>query len=303
MEVYSDLKVAAFESLAADPTAGVAGRFFLNATAKLFKIDDGTNIRSFLRNDQNLIFGNSGTASSNIRLNRAGTAVLQLVLGNDITAEGSLSTGLAQLSFRHEVYTDATKPAAGNSGRIIYLSDLQTYMGDNGTSYAPLGGGGAGGSLKWVESTSVAPLLINEGNLEVYSFSSGDAGNQALFAAIKIPSSYVSGRPVVLKLPIYSDQSVGTFILQTVATLIRVGVDAYSSVINQRTSTNTAITATVGNQNIPQAVAFDLTSTLGQINGVNVSPGDYIIVKLIRGSDTVTTDVRSINFASEVTLS
>lgn len=302
MQVYSDLKVASFESLASDPAAGTAGRFFLNSTSGLFKIDNGTNIRSFLLNDQNLVIGNNGTASSNVRINRAGTAVLQFVPGNDVTAEGSLSTSLAQLSFRHEVYTDGTKPAAGNSGRIIYLSDLQTFMGDNGTSYAPLGGGGAGGSLKWVESTTVAPLLINEGNLEVYSFSQGDAGSQALYAAIRVPSSFVAGRPITLKLPVYSDQASGTFLLQTVATLIRVGTDLFNSTTNQRTSTNTAITASAGNQNKPQSVLFDLTSATGQINGVSVSAGDYIIVKLIRGTDTVTTDVRALNFASEVTL-
>lgn len=303
MRVYSDLKVAAFESLASDPTPGVAGRFFFNSTSSLFKIDDGTNIRSFLRNDQQIIIGNSGTASTNVRLNRSGTGVLQLVLGNDTTAEGSLSTSIAQLSFRHEVYTDATKPAAGNAGRVIYLSDLQTFLGDNGTSYASLGGGGAGGSLKWVESTSVAPLLINEGNVEVYSYSLGDAGVQALYAIVKVPTSYVAGRQISLKIPVYSDQASGTFLLQTVATLIRVGTDAFNSTTNQRTSTNTAITASAGNQNKPQAVSFDLTSTTGQINGVLVSAGDYIIVKLIRGSDTVTTDVRALNFASEVTLS
>ena len=236
-------------------------------------------------------------------MNRAATTVLQFLPGNDATAEGSLSTTLAQISARLENYTDGTKPAAGNAGRIIYLTDLQTFMGDNGTSYAPLGGGGAGGSLKWVESTTIAPLLINEANLEVYSFSLGDAGAQALYAAIKVPASYVAGRPIVLKLPVYSDQASGTFLIQTVATLIRVGTDLYTSTTNQRTSTNAAITASGANQNIPQSVSFDLTSTTGQINGVAVSGGDYIIVKLIRGTDTVTTDVRTLNFASEVTLS
>lgn len=304
MQVYSDLKVASFESLASDPTAGVAGRFFYNSTSGLFKIDDGTNLRAFLRNDQKLIIGNSGTASTNVRINRAGTTLLQFLQGGDTTAEGTLATtNLGFLSFKFETYTDGTKPAAGNAGRIIYLSDLGVFMGDNGVSYASLGGGGAGGSLKWVESTGVAPLLINESGFEVYSFSLGDAGSQAVYAAVRVPSSYVAGRPVSLKIPIYSVDASGTFLIQSVSTLIRIGTDAYTSTTNQRTSTNTAITATGGNQNVPQAVILDLTSSIGQINGVAVTAGDIILVKLIRGTDTAASDVRALTFASEVVLS
>lgn len=303
MRVYGDLKAAAFESLSSDPSAGVAGRFFLNSTSSLFKIDDGTSIRAFLRNDQKIIIGNSGTASTNVRFNRAGTSLLQLVLGSDTTAEGSLSTSLAQLSSRVENYTDATKPAAGNAGRVIFLSDLGVFMGDNGTSFASLGGGGAGGSLKWVESTGVAPLLANEGNVEVYKYSLADAGSQALYAAVKVPTSYVSGRQISMKLPVYSVDASGTFLIQAVSTLIRIGVDAYTSTTNQRTTTNAAITASGANQNIPQSVSLDLTDSTGKINGVAVSGGDMIIIKLIRGSDTAASEVRALTFASEVTLS
>lgn len=302
MRVYSDLKAASFEGLSSDPSAGTQGRFWLNTTSGKLQFDDGTNIRSILRNDQNLIFGNSGTASSNIRANRAGTSVLQFVTGNDVTAEGSLSTALAQLSFKFETYTDAGKPSAGSAGRIIYVSDLATFLGDNGTSYSPLGGGGAGGSLKWVESTGAAPQLLNEGNVEVHTYSLVDAGVQALYAMVRVPTSYVAGRQIKLKIPVYSIDASGTFLIQSVATLIRTGTDAYTSTANQRTSTNTAITASGANQNIPQSVELDLTSATGQINGVAVAAGHYIVVKLQRGTDTATSDVRALTYASEVTL-
>lgn len=302
MKVFGDLQKAAAESLSSDPAQGVTGRFWWNTTNTQLNTDDGTNIRSLLRNDQKLIIGNNGTAANNVRWNRAANAVLQLVLGNDTTAEGTLSTNIAQLSSRVENYTDAGKPAAGAAGRIIYLTDLQTFMGDNGTAFSSLGGGGAGGSLKWIEDGPSAEL-IKEANLEVYSFSSGDAGVQALYAAVRVPTSYISGRQIKMKLPVYSIDSSGTFLIQSIATLVRMGTDTFSSTANQRTSTNTAITATGGNQNIPQSVLLDLTDTTGKVNGVSVSAGDYIIVKLQRGTDTSTSDVRALTFASEVTLS
>ena len=162
-------------------------------------------------------------------------------------------------------------------------------------------GGGGGGSLTWVEGTP-SPELLREANVDVYSFSSGDAGVQALYATVKVPSSYIAGSPIKLKMPVYSIIDSGTFLISTVATLVRVGVDLYSTTANQRTSTNTAITSTAGNVGEPQAVDFDLTSSIGQINAVAVSAGDYIIVKLIRGSDTTTLPIRVLTFAAEVTI-
>ncbi len=301
MRIHSDLKGGALESLASDPSSSTTGRFWWNSTTLRPMLDDGTDKRALLRNDQKLIIGNNGTASSNVRINRAATSVLQLVPGSDTTAEGTLASSLAQISSRQENYTDAGKPSAGNAGRIIYVSDVGTFMGDNGSAFLPLGGGGAGGSLKWVEG-GPSPELIKEANVEAYSYSLEDAGSQALYAMVRVPSSYVASRPVSLKIPVYSVESSGTFLIQSVSTLIRMGTDTFSSTTNQRTSTNTAITASGGNQNIPQSVTLDLTSTTGQINGVSVTAGDYIIVKLQRGTDTVTSGVRALTFASEVTL-
>jgi len=300
-QIYGDLKKAAFETLASDPSGNVTGRFWWDSTDSRPKFDDGTNKYALLRNDLKLIIGNNGTANNNIRLHRGANTVLQFVQGGDATAEGTLSTGLAQISAKVEGYTDAGKPAAGNAGRIIFVTDLLTFLGDNGSGFVPLGGGGAGGSLKWVED-GPSPEMIKEANVEVYTYSLEDAGSQALYAMIRVPTSYVAGRPVSLKIPVYSIDASGTFLIQSVSTLIRMGTDTFSSTTNQRTSTNSAITASGANQNIPQSVILDLTSTTGQINSVSVTAGDYIIVKLQRGTDTATSAVRALTFASEVTL-
>jgi hypothetical protein len=90
--------------------------------------------------------------------------------------------------------------------------------------------------------------------------------------------------------------------MQTVATLIRPGTDAITSTTNQRTSTNSALNLSGGTVNIPQLIAFDLSSSIGQINGVNISSGDLIIVKLTRSAvDTATGQAKALLFASETT--
>lgn len=206
-----------------------------------------------------------------------------------------------------DVKTEAELITAGATAASL-IRDTQIYVSsgslnktlDDAITDGDLGGGGGGGSLKWVEGVPSANQIV-EGNVEVHTFSLADAGSQALYAMVRVPTSYQAGKQIKCKIPVYSVDSSGTFLIQSVATLIRTGTDVFSSTTNQRTSTNTAITASGGNQNIPQAVELDLTSTIGEINSVAVAAGHYIIVKLQRGTDTATSDVRALTYASEVT--
>lgn len=141
MKIYGDLKAAAFETLSSAPSGNVTGRFWWNSTTETAQIDDGTNKYSLLRNDGKCVLGNSGTAANNVRLHRAANSTLQLVQGSDTTAEGSFASAWAFGSFKFETYTDAGKPAAGNAGRVIYISDLTAFYGDNGTTWVSLGTG------------------------------------------------------------------------------------------------------------------------------------------------------------------
>lgn len=297
---YSELQEAALENKASDPTAGVAGRIIHNTTEARIKTDDGSNFRALLRNDLKCVIGNHATAANNIRFHRGASAVLQMVLGNDATAEGSLSTALAQLSVKHETYTDAGKPAAGQAGRIIWVSDLLTFLGDNGTSWIQLGSAGGGAPILWYEDEN-APALSTINRSQVYSFGSGLS--QALWSELKIPSSYSSGRPVTLKINHYSADTSGTFLLQSVSTLLRNNNDVVSSTTNQRTSTNSAITASGSNQNKIQTASLDLTSSTGQINGVSVAAGDTILIQLTRGSDSAAGNIGFLPKQSEVLFS
>lgn len=298
MRVNDYLELAAFENLSSDPSSGVIGRFIWNTTDNQLKSDDGSNFRNLLRNDAYAVLGNAGTASENIRLHRGAAGVLQFVEGDDSTVEGTLSTNINQISARMENYTDAGKPANGNAGRIIFVTDLNTPLVDDGTAWNPLGGGGGGGALEWVEDAE-APVPEIENNQQVYAFQSGE--DQKLYAMIRVPDSYNAGRQIRLKIGYYTADTSNTALLQTVATLLRNGTDAIDSVANQRTSTNSAVSLS-GAANLTRTVEFDLTDSSGEINSVAVNPGDYIKVQLTRGTDTATSDIKALVYGAEVLL-
>lgn len=161
-------------------------------------------------------------------------------------------------------------------------------------------GSGGGSSLIWIEGASAATPIF-ENNMRVYEF--GAALSQSLYASVRVPSTYLAGQQINLRITFYSPDSSGNALVQSVATLIRTGTDAASSTTNQRTSTNAAVSLGAGTVNKPQSVVLDLTSTAGQINSVNVSAGDLILIQLTRGTDTATSDLKLPVTAAEVTFS
>jgi len=296
---YSELQEASFENLSSDPSSSVGGKVWRNTTENRIKTDDGTDKRALIRNDNKAVIGNSGTAAENTRLHRGGAGIFQHVPGDDATAEGSLATSLNQVSTRVENFTDAGKPSAGNAGRVLYITDLQSFLGDNGSSYAPLGGGGGGGALQWIEA-ALAPIASVENEAQVYNFEA--AGTQYLYADIRVPTTYLAGRQIKMKMTYYTPDTSGTALLTALATLIITGTDAIDSVTNQRTSSNSAATVS-GAANLLRSAEFDLTDASGAVNSVAVTGGDLIRIRLTRGTDTATSELRALVFGAEVIFS
>jgi hypothetical protein len=199
--------------------------------------------------------------------------------------------------------TPSINPSTTTVYKLYFKSDGNLYKLNYAGSETQLNGGGGGGganSLVWYEDEEAPPLnTINR--MQVYSFAY--ASGHALYAEYTVPDSYIIGNPIVYKGKMYSANSSNTFLLQTTATLIRNNTDVVTSTTNQRTSTNSAITASGANQDKTQQVDFDITDGTGNINGVSVSPGDTILIKLFRGSDTATGAVGFLPKQGEVTLS
>jgi hypothetical protein len=147
------------------------------------------------------------------------------------------------------------------------------------------GGGGSGVVLDWYEGAN-SPVLNTLNNMQVYSFNNAEA--QELYSEMTVPTDYVVGTQLVFKGKFYSDDTSGTMLMRTQATLIRKETDVVSSTTNQHTSTNSAVTASGANQNEIQQISCDLSSSTGTINSVSVSAGDTILVRLYRDTDTST---------------
>lgn len=170
-----------------------------------------------------------------------------------------------------------------------------------GPQMAAAGGGGGGGSLQWSEvGGAPAPTPAPDIFDEMYSYKRGEG--QGLFTLFKVPSAYVPGSPINLRLDMESPDSSGTVLIQTTATLIRKGVDQRSTSTNQHTSTNAAVTLVAGTVSIPQEVICDLTDATGKINSVAVNPGDLLRIGLSRAADTGLSDVLVNPFAAEITI-
>lgn len=203
------------------------------------------------------------------------TADTAKVIAGDVT--GTL--GASSVVKLQNVSIDSAAPTDGYV--LKYIAGISKW-----TPSIPSGNGGS--AIQWTEPAN-SPYLSTLNNMQAYSFGNGLA--QELYAEYKVPSSYLAGTQLSLKFSIYSADTSNNFLMQTVSTLLRNNSDLVTSTTNQRTSTNTAITASGANQNKIQVVSADLTDTTGNINAVAVSANDIIIIKLTRGTDTATGNV------------
>jgi len=151
-KIYGQLENAQLENKASNYASGVVGRIWINTTDSKIYADNGTVVRAFLLNDDKIVIGNNGTPANNVRLHRGANGRLQLVPGDDTTAEGTMGLTLSELAAICERYTDLTKPAlsVANAGRIIFLTDLNKFVFNNatGTAWADLDTTGGGGSTQ-----------------------------------------------------------------------------------------------------------------------------------------------------------
>jgi hypothetical protein len=164
-------------------------------------------------------------------------------------------------------------------------------------------GGGGGGGMVWHPLDGSGPAAVEENGELTYQFA--DTLTQKLRVFMKVPTSYSAGSLIKLKVAQYSPGvSSGTMLFTTTATLIRVAIDAVSSVTNQRVSTNTAITVSATANRYEEAIC-DLTDATGHINAVAVSHGDIILIEITRNTavDTDVNDIRFLPSATEVTFS
>jgi hypothetical protein len=182
------------------------------------------------------------------------------------------------------------------------ITTLQNDLDAAELIIAGLSAGGAGGGTKtdWSEQAN-APVKQILGNIPVYTFSAGL--DQQLYAVINVPSGYVAGDQITMKIKAFSEDTSGDFLLQTTAVLVRSETDEYDDTTNTHVSTNTAITMSAANDREPQKITLDLSEPDGEINAVALAAEHMLVVRFYRGTDTATGDVHFIIGSEEVLFS
>jgi hypothetical protein len=213
---------------------------------------------------------------------------------------------LGNISQDEDVNFESSAIHLGNKSAFIRFSQVNGLLqySNDGVRYSSFasGGGGGGGGANWTGVDGVAPDVLFEYGEKSLSFAQGQL--QAASLWIKIPSGYLSGSPIKMKVSHYSPSATNNFKFIATATLVRKNLDAVTSTANQRPSTNLETVNTLANQYIEQV--YDLSSAAGIIGSLAVSPGDLILVQLQRVATVGTEDsgdVRMIPSSTEVLFS
>lgn len=225
VNIYGELLRAQLEQIA-DPSPALKSRIFWSTTNSRPKIDTGSLISAFLLNDQNMVMGTNATAANNVRWNRAGNAVLELLIGSDSTAEGSSnSANWAKLNTKlggslvdtYQDFTEIVTPAnpASGSRRVYVKADGKLYTKNSSGTEAVVGGG-----------TSVLAVTSKTANYNVASsddFVSGNASGGSF--TLTLPDATLNtGKVFYLK---RADQTLANTI--TIATTSAQTIDGASS--------------------------------------------------------------------------
>lgn len=196
--------------------------------------------------------------------------------------------------------TTSASPAAGSYAIYVKAADGKAYIKNSAGTESSMGGGGGGIVLNWLKTGGNSPTSDVYSNDAVELFQSGLA--QELYCVFKVPDSYAAPSPLKIKIVNTTPDTSGTILFTAVSTLLAKNTTAFTSTTNQRTSTNVAATVSATANAITETI-LDITSSTGTINSVAVAAGDNIKVKLTRGTDTATSDVRFHPNIYEVTLS
>lgn len=187
--------------------------------------------------------------------------------------------------------------AAGEIKALLFSEGTSVTAG----TLAPVGIPGAGAiSGKWFSPDGSGAAAAQIGNELVYEFP--DATDVKLVTFLRVPSGYISGNQINLKIGYSAVNTSNTVKMLATTYLIRSGTDALTSTTNSYVSTNAAITNGSPNRRLNNTT-LDLTSSTGQINSISVSAGDLLAVHLTRdyANDTDTGIVSLIASQTEAT--
>jgi len=229
-----------------------------------------------------------GQTSSNISLGLISTIAGQSQL---------LDTNVSQVT---DVSFIPSKMKIGSSFIRFNQSSSLLEFSNDGVRYSSFGsggGGGAGGGASWAGVEGVSPIEAIEYGAKALLFSQG--ASQACCYLVKVPSSYVQGTQIKMKLTHYSPSSSNSFKFKTTSSLIKKGVDSINSSANIYNSTNSEVSNSSSFKNIE--IQYDLSASNGSVGSVAIESGDLVLVTLTRVATLSTEDTEDVRMLPSTT--
>jgi hypothetical protein len=231
--------------------------------------------------------GNAAQGSSGPNVNFTGTASGVGKTSGDVTfytGDGSSGANSGDV-----VFTTGSVTGGGTRGKIRKVDGSEGTIGHVWTSVgvdgsgawaAPSGGGGAGG-LKWYFGNGLTPeIQIKSSGLETYAFAQTD--DQEIFVKIKIPTGFVNGTQCFLRNGhFFTSVTSGNVLFRATSYIFRSNVNG-NGTPGSYSSTNSEQAVNGTSNQITVLTALDITDGSGQINGVTVTAGDTLLVRLQR---------------------
>lgn len=212
----------------------------------------------------------------------------------------------SRLSVKSDTEANLTTYAAtATNGQWCFASDTKTMYQVIDNALVPAGSGGGGSSLVWEKTGTLSPTgsAVDGFNLEDFSY----FDVQEVYATFVVPTSYRSGKQITLVgASFFCAGNSGNVLFRADCALLKPGTTILGTYPNIRTTTNTENTLTVANR-LENVGTLDITSSIGEINGVAVAAGDKLRIRLYRNVTSETSsaqfDARMLLNAIEVKLS
>lgn len=264
----------------------------------------GTTVQTTDGNNRTLDFLQTGTALIN-----AGTAGVSPVAPSLTT--GNLSLGIISIGPSQVTLgsgnIDVTDDSAFNISPLVFGNGSKIrgsrktnslLFSNDGVIWSAIGsGGGGGGGANWRAASTGGP--IEDYTLDEKSFLFSQGLGQSVILFFKVPASFSAGKQIKMNLGHYSPSASNNFKFQATSTLVRQGTDAITSIANQRVSTNGDHLNTLASEYVQ--ITYDLTDSVGQINGVSVNASDLIKITLARVTPAGAEDAADVAFVPSLT--
>lgn len=185
--------------------------------------------------------------------------------------------------------TGVPTPAAGKIAIFMDSADGQYKKKDSTGAVSRFGSGGGSSYLDlFAPDDGTGAIETRVGYQKALTFGVGQA--QKVVGVVKVPSSYVAGSQITMKLDGFTLDTTGTNLksLSYQASLVRDGTDPIGYTGNQFNGSINFVPQASGNVITTQTV--QLTDSTGKINAVSVSPGDEIEILLQESGSLGTQD-------------